>query len=400
MEIKNLPEDIAAEQAVLGAILLDKNSIKNILNILNTDDFYREAHKVIYSAMLSLFFHAEPIDMVTLTNYLRTRNKLEAVGGIGYITSLNTVTAANITYHAAIIKDKAILRRMIEAGKLIQELGYSGLNREEAVDRAQHIVMQLSNNKKEAAQDGSVTDLFKSCLNRVIMNSYKGIFTGIKQLDELTNGLRPGALISLEGKEGCGKTAFALQMMGHIANYNKVAYITDKSIDEIALRLVCSLAGVSCWRFKTNVMLDSEWQKLQESIGAEKNNNMGLYSFNANLIELIPRIREIYSKQKMQVVFLDLQSALQENNGIVSKIKSLAEELNIAILVLLSNDGVKTDVNLRLALNKKTDTLCQLRICKHDGGPTGKILLYFDKELLVFREKEKQGCDSSSAETE
>lgn len=399
MEIKNLPEDIAAEQAVLGAILLDKNSIKSILNILNTEDFYREAHKVIYSAMLSLFFHAEPIDMVTLTNYLRSRNKLEAVGGIGYITSLNTVTAANITYHAAIIKDKAILRRMIEAGKLIQELGYTSLNREDAVEQAQHIVMQLSHNKKEAAQEGSVTDLFKSCLNRVIMSSYKGIFTGIKQLDELTNGLHPG-LISLKGKEGCGKTALTLQMMGHIANYNKVAYITDKSIDEIALRLVCSLAGVSCWRFKTNVMQDREWQKLQESIGAEKNNNMGLYSFNANLIELIPKIREIYSKQKMQVLFLDLQSALQENNEIVSKIKSLAEELNIAISVLFSNDGVKADVNLRLALNKKTDTLCQLRICKHDGGPTGKILLYFDKELLVFREKEKQGCDSSSAETE
>ena len=399
MEIKNLPEDIAAEQAVLGAILLDKNSIKSILNILNTDDFYREAHKVIYSAMLSLFFHAEPIDMVTLTNYLRSRNKLEAVGGIGYITSLNTVTAANIAYHAAIIKDKAIMRRMIEAGKLIQELGYSSLNREEAVEQAQHIVMQLSHNKKEAAQEGSVTDLFKSCLNRVIMSSYKGIFTGIKQFDELTNGLHTG-LISLEGKEGCGKTALALQMMGYIANYNKVAYITDKSIDEIALRLVCSLAGVSCWRFKTNVMQDRDWQKLQESIGAEKNNNMGLYSFNANLIELIPKIREIYSKQKMQVVFLDLQSALQENNEIVSKIKSLAEELNIAILVLFSNYGVKADVNLRLALKKKTDTLCQLHICKHDGGPTGKILLYLDKELLVFREKEKQGCNSSSAETE
>ena len=399
MEIKNLPEDIAAEQAVLGAILLDKNSIKSILNILNTDDFYREAHKVIYSAMLSLFFHAEPIDMVTLTNYLRSRNKLEAVGGIGYITSLNTVTAANIAYHAAIIKDKAIMRRMIEAGKLIQELGYSSLNREEAVEQAQHIVMQLSHNKKETAQEGSVTDLFKSCLNRVIMSSYKGIFTGIKQLDELTNGLHLG-LIFLEGREGCGKTALALQMMGHIAKYNKVAYITDKSIDEIALRLVCSLAGVSCWRFKTNVMQDREWQKLQESIGAEKNNNMGLYSFNANLIELIPKIREIYSKQKMQVLFLDLQSALQEKNEIVSKIKSLAEELNIAILVLFNNYGVKADVNLCLALKKKTDTLCQLRICKHDGGPTGKILLYFDKELLVFREKEKQGCDSSSAETE
>lgn len=396
----NLPEDIAAEKAVLGAILLDKDSIKNILNILEPEDFYREAHKIIYKAMLSLFFHDEPVDIVTLANYLRSRDKLEAVGGIGYITSLNAMTSASISYHAEIVKDKAVFRKMVETGKYIQKLGYSSTGREEAVDHAQHLVMQLSNSRcRKTLHEASLTELFKTSLNRIITSNYQGISTGIQALDALTNGLRAGAVASLKAKPGTGKTALALQVMAHIASGHKVIYFTDKNIDEIALRLVCTLAGVSCWKFKTNIMEDSEWAKIQQAIAADKNNNMGLYSFNSSLIELVTRIREIYSKKKMQVIFLDLQAMLQADSGILQKIKSLAEELNIVILLLMNNfpeEKYQKYIDLSLVLKAKKRKH-QLIMRKHDGGPTGSIDLSFDKELLVFRKKEKQSCDSSSA---
>lgn len=384
METKNIPEDIAAEKAVLSAILLEKDSIKNVLNILNVDDFYREAHKVIFKAMLSLFFHDKPIDIVTLTNYLRSRRKLDLVGGVGYITSLNTVSAANIIYHADIVKNKAIFRRIINAGKMIQELGYSSSdsNSKEAVDKAQHLIMQLSNfDYNDAVKEISLTDLFKSCLNRIITSNYKGINTGIDALDLLTNGLHARVVTTLQGKTGCGKTALALQMMIHMAEICKVIYITDKHIDEVTLRLVCALASVSCWKFKTNKMQDNEWQKIQEAITAAKNSNMGLYSFNSSVIELVSRIREIYSKQKMQVLFLDLQL----ENEMLQKIQNLAEELNIVILLIIDCKEDMNVGNLNMVLKTKKSKY-KLIIDRNDGGPTGTINLNFDKDLLLFTE--------------
>lgn len=399
MEERVLPEDIAAEQAVLGAILLDKNSINNIINILDADDFNREAHKVIYKAMLNLFFHDEPVDYVTLTNYLRSRDKLDAVGGLAYIMGLNAISAANITYHAAIIKNKAILRAMIEAGKIIQELGYNSADTEKAVDQAQHLVMQLSNyHHKEALQTESLSELFKSCLNKVITSNYQGIYTGLKKFDALTNGFHLGKLTILSGASGCGKTALALQIMANISTNteNKVIFITDSNLNEIALRLICVLAGVSCWKFKTNQMKDEEWNKIQQAVASTKSNNMGIYSLKASLMELVNRIRELYRENKMDLLFVDMHCLSQTDEQTMTKFKSLTEELGIAIIAITDKSSKEiVDLGIRL---KKIDDIYKLLIEKQLGGPTGSIDMVFDNDLLLFKEKEKQSCGSSSAE--
>lgn len=131
---------------------------------------------------------------------------MASVGGLAYVMGLNAISAANITYHAAIVKDKSVLRSMIRAGMIIQELGYSASDVNKAVDKAQHLVMQLSNfHHKETLQTDSLSELLKYCLNRVISSNYKGIYTGFKCLDNMTNGLHPGTLTIIYGVSGCGK---------------------------------------------------------------------------------------------------------------------------------------------------------------------------------------------------
>lgn len=388
MEEKFLPQDIAAEKAVLAAILLDRDSIKKILDVLDADDFSREAHKVIYKAMMSLFFHDEPIDYITLTNYLRSRNELASVGGLAYVMGLNAISAANITYHAAIVKDKSVLRSMIRAGMIIQELGYSASDVNKAVDKAQHLVMQLSNfHHKETLQTDSLSELLKYCLNRVISSNYKGIYTGFKCLDNMTNGLHPGTLTIIYGVSGCGKTALVLQIMANMMKNNKVIYITDSGLDEIALRMICVLAEVSCWRFKTNQMSDDDWEKIQQAIISNETDRVGIYSFDASLIELISRIREIYREKKMDVLILDLQCIRQTDEELLKKVKSLADELGIVIIVNMKKIPEQIQVDdLRLLLKKDNNSDYKLSIEKHIGGPVGSIDMSFDSTVLTFKE--------------
>ena len=387
MEEKFLPQDIAAEQAVLAAILLDRDSIKKILDVLDVDDFSREAHKVIYKAMLSLFFHDEPIDYITLTNYLRSRDMLREVGGLAYVMGLNAISAANITYHATIVKDKSVLRSMIRAGRTTQELGYNASDVTKAVDQAQHLVMQLSNFRhKKTLKTDSLSELLKYCLNRVISSNYKGIYTGFKCLDNMTNGLHPGTLTIIYGVSGCGKTALVLQIMANMMKNNKVIYITDSGLDEIALRMICVLAEVSCWRFKTNQMSDDDWEKIQQAIISNETDRVGIYSFDASLIELISRIREIYREKKMDVLILDL-CIRQADEELLKKVKSLADELGIVIIVNMKKMPEQIQVDdLRLLLKKDNNSDYKLSIEKHIGGPVGSIDMSFDSTVLTFKE--------------
>lgn len=383
-----IPEDIAAEQAVLGAIMLDKNSIEKIMDVLDFEDFSREAHKVIYKAMVYLYLHDSPVDMVTLVNCLRSRNQLDSVGGIGYITSLNMPTTANICHHAAIIKGKAILRELIRIGKIITNLGYTAIDPDKAIDEAQHYIMGLSINRKNQVPiyTTSIDALFKVSLNQIINGSYAGIKTGFNSLDVLLNGLLPGQLVTLIGSRLCGKTALVLQMMDNIAADNKVVYATCHSIEEAALRLICSAAQVSCWQFKTNTMSDSDWIKLQHQINNKRNSNMKIYKINSNMLELTNKIREIFSTEKMDVLILDIATADLET---VNKLKFVADELGISILLVLNMVDIAITLNdvadISLVLSK-IDGKHTLEIVKHVGGPTGKIDLIFDKQLLRFCE--------------
>ena len=251
-----------------------------------------------------------------------------------------------------------------------------------------HLVMQLSNfHHKESLQTDSLSELLKYSLNRVILSNYKGIYTGFKCLDHMTNGLLPGTLTIIHGASGCGKTALVLQIMAYMMQNNNITYITDSNINEIALRIICVLAEVSCWQFKTNQMSDEDWGKIQQAIISSKTDRVGIYSFDASLIELISRVREIYREKKSDILILDLQCIRQADEELLKKVKSLADELGIVILVNMEKIPEQIQVDdLRLLLKKDNNSDYKLSIEKHIGGPVGSIDMSFDSTVLTFKE--------------
>ena len=218
------PQNIEAEQAVLGAMLIDKEAIAKATEVLSADDFYREAHRVIFSAMLELYNKNEAVDMVTVTEILKRDNKLEDIGGIAYITSLANVvlTAANVKYHADIVAEKSVLRQLVRVSTEIAAMGYEA-NEDVGtlLDTAESRILEISNRKKK-------TDF--TAINDVLMDSVQsiesllqnkggltGLPAGFADLDKLTSGLHPSDFIILAARPSMGKTALALNIVQNVA---------------------------------------------------------------------------------------------------------------------------------------------------------------------------------------
>ena len=224
MEERVPPQNIEAEQSVLGAMLIDKEAIAKATEILSAEDFYREAHRVIFSAMLEIYNKNEAVDMITVTDILRRDNKLEDVGGIAYITSLANVvlTAANVKYHAEIVAEKSVLRQLVKVSTEIAAMGYEA-NDEVGVllDTAESRILEISNRKKRtdftpisAVLMDSVQNIEKLLNNK---GGLTGIPTGFNDLDKLTSGLHPSDFIILAARPSMGKTALALNIVQNVA---------------------------------------------------------------------------------------------------------------------------------------------------------------------------------------
>ena len=228
MEERVPPQNIEAEQSVLGAMLVDKEAISKVSEILVAEDFYREAHKVIYTLMLELFNKGEAVDYITLTDILTVNQKLEDVGGLAYIMSLSKAvpTAANVKYHAEIVKEKSQRRQMVRAGTEIAAMGYTPED-ELAVelDKAEKLVLNIANGQRQSdfAQIKDVAMDVASKISDVL--THKGGLTGIPtsftDLDKLTSGLQPSDFIILAARPSMGKTALAQNIAQNAANINK-----------------------------------------------------------------------------------------------------------------------------------------------------------------------------------
>ena len=217
------PQNIEAEQAVLGAMLIDKDAVTTVAEKLQPDDFYREAHKVIYGAMLELYTKNQPVDLLTVTDILKKMNKLEDVGGIAYVTSLANVvpTAANVGYHADIVEEKSTLRQLITGGTQIASLGFEANGDiQEIIDQAESTILGIANRKQEqdfVLMQESMTGVIK----RIEMLAEKkgdltGLSTGFVDFDTLTAGLHPSDFIILAARPSMGKTALALNFAQNV----------------------------------------------------------------------------------------------------------------------------------------------------------------------------------------
>ena len=316
------PQNIEAEKAVLGAMLIKKDAIIEVQEILRPEDFYREAHKVAYEAMLKLTDSEEAVDIVTLTEELRKEEQLERVGGVRFVTDIaNTVpTAANISYHAKIVKEKAELRRLIDAATAIAAAAYEDTDEvanimDEAEKRILAVAAGQSNDGFEPMKAillrtfDRINDLYES------KGNITGISTGFKDLDHITSGLQPSDLVLVAARPSMGKTAFTLNMASYIGLHNlgTVAFFSlEMSKEQLMQRMLCSEGGIDAQRLRTGQLEDEEWTRLVET--ANRLNSAPIYiddTAGITVMEMRSKARRLKAEHGLSVIFIDYLQLMQ-----------------------------------------------------------------------------------------
>ena len=359
------PQNIEAEQSVLGAMLIEKEAIPKVMEILRDTDFYREAHRVIFNAMLELYNKNEAVDMITVTEILKRDNKLEDVGGIAYVTSLaNTVpTAANVTYHASIIEEKSILRQLVSVSTQIASMGYEANDDvKNIIDSAESKILEISNRKKTAdftPINEIVLDSFKSI--EALMgnkNGLTGLPTGFEDLDNLTSGLHGSDFIILAARPSMGKTAFALNVVQNVAIRaakkvggapKTVAFFSlEMSKEQLVQRMLCAEANIDSQRLRIGELRDEDWAMLINTADTLSSANIYIDdTAGITAMDMRSRARRLKAEHGLDLIVVDylqlMQGSGKKNNSgdrqqevseISRSLKALARELDVPVIAL------------------------------------------------------------------
>lgn len=350
------PHNIEAEQSVLGGILLENSSMDKVIGILdqNGDDFYRDAHKKIYKAMLSLSNKNEPIDFVTLSSALRNMGILESVGGSSYLGALteSTPTAANITYYAKIVREKAVLRRLINSSTEIVTRCYtSGEKIEDLLDDAEKIIFDVAQDKTKQSfypiRD-LVTKTFKTIEELAGNDGHvTGVPTGFNKFDDLTSGLQPSDLIVIAGRPSMGKTAFALNIAQNAAEAGSPVAIfsLEMSKEQLAQRLLASKAKVDLYRLRNGKLRDEDWSKLIRAVDSLHETPLFIDDTPAqSVLEVKAKSRRLAKQHGIKLIVVDYLQLMrgrhdadnreQEISDISRSLKAMAKELNVPVIAL------------------------------------------------------------------
>jgi replicative DNA helicase len=356
------PQNLEAEQSVIGGILLENEAISKVLEILIPDDFYRESHRKIFHSMIQLFEKNEPIDLITLTNQLKGANQLEAIGGSVYLSSLvdSIPTAANITYYARIVKEKAILRRLIATATEIVSRGYENEGDvEDLLDQAEKNIFQITESQIKPSFF-KIKSLLKESF-KTIEKLYEsqeivtGVPSGFTEIDKLTSGFQPSDLIIIAGRPSMGKTAFCLNIAQHIAiekNVPVALFSLEMSKEQLVLRMLCSEARVDAHRVRGGFLGETDWPKLTRAAGTLSEAPIFIDDTPAlSVLELRAKARRIMAEHSLGVVMVDYlqlmrgrgysgrgrggtESREQEISDISRSLKALAKELHIPVIAL------------------------------------------------------------------
>jgi len=350
------PQNIEAEQSVLGAIIFDNEALPKALEVLSSDDFYKETHRRLYNAMLRLFEKNEPIDIVTLTDYLRRTDELEAVGGISYLSHLaNSIpTSANIRYHAKIVREKALLRSLIQAATHITSKVYEdSLDADEMVDYAERMIFDIAD-KRTKTSFVSLKDVIKDTF-KMIEHLYDkkeaitGVPSGFKDIDELTSGFQPGDLIIIGGRPGMGKTAFALNIAQHVAIDLKepvAVFSLEMSKEQLAMRMLCAESMVNASSVRKGFISKQDWPKLTNAAGRLADAPIFIDDSSAiTVLEVRAKARRLKMEHGgLSLVVVDYLQLMrsrgnferreQEISEISRSLKALAKELKVPVVAL------------------------------------------------------------------
>ncbi|UQS87252.1 replicative DNA helicase [Nicoliella spurrieriana] len=348
------PQNIDAEKAVLGAIFLDTESLPEAMEQLQSDDFYKNAHRIIFQAMETLNDRDEKIDLLTITNYLQSNQQLEDVGGIPYLTELaqSVPTASNIVYYAKIVHDKSVARKLIDTATSIAKESYNNDDITTLLDDAETKIMNVSDNRNQSGFK-SIGDVLKLSFNEINelsknKDTVTGVSTGFQKLDEITTGLHGGELIILAARPAVGKTAFALNVAQNVAtktNNTVAIFSLEMGAEQLVNRMICAEGSIDANHLRTGNLSSEEWQNLVIA--------MGSLSKASVYIDDTPGIRmsEIRAKSRrlakekgnlglIVVDYLQLieggnrENRQQEVSAISRQMKKLANELDVPVISL------------------------------------------------------------------
>ena len=436
------PQNIEAEQAVLGAMLIDKEAIAKATEVLSADDFYREAHRVIFSAMLELYNKNEAVDMVTVTEILKRDNKLEDIGGIAYITSLANVvlTAANVKYHAEIVAEKSVLRQLVRVSTEIAAMGYEA-NEDVGtlLDTAESRILEISNRKKKndfTAINDILMDSVQS-IESLLQNKggFTGLPAGFADLDKLTSGLHPSDFIILAARPSMGKTALALNIVQSVAlrahkgiggEPRSVAFFSlEMSKEQLVNRMLCAEAGIDSQRLRVGEMHDEDWTHLWDACDTMSRAKIYIDdTAGITAMDMRSRARRLKAEHGLDLIVVDylqlMQGSGKRNNSgdrqqevseISRSLKALARELDVPVLALsqlsrsVESRQVKrpmlSDLRESGSLEQDADIVAflyredyynpetenkhtELIIAKHRNGPVDTVNLFFQKQFTKF----------------
>jgi replicative DNA helicase len=350
------PHNLEAEQSVLGGILLEKDAITKVLEMLSPDgsDFYHYAHARLFNGMVNLFEKNIPIDVVTLANLFKNSDELSSVGGISYIAEIveATPTAANITYYAKIVREKALLRRIITASTEIVTKGYEGVeSADEFIDDAEQRIFEVSQDRAKKsfyALKDIIKDTFETIERLYEKKTHvTGVSTGFKDLDKLTSGMQPSDLIIIAGRPSMGKTSFALNIAENTAidNTNPVAVFSlEMSKEQLVQRMLASRAKVDLHKLRSGYLKDEDWGRLTTAVGALYDAPIFIDDSPAqSVLEIRAKSRRWKNELGLKLIIIDYlqlmrgrrtDSREQEISEISRSLKAMAKELHIPVIAL------------------------------------------------------------------
>ena len=432
------PQNLEAEESILGGLLVDPESINKVVDIINTEDFYKDAHSKIYDAMIGLYEKNEPIDIVTVSSSVRDKGILDKIGGVTYLNTLVDLmpSAANITQYAKMVREKALLRNLINVATEIVEKGFDlDVNVDGYIDDAEKLIFQVAERKFKPSFY-PVKDIVMDNV-KIIERLYEkkqtvtGVPTGFTELDKMTSGFQPSDLIVIAGRPSMGKTALSMNIAQYVATMRDGAvpvgiFSMEMSKEQLVTRLLSSESEVDHSKLRTGTLSSSEWPKLAQAAGKLSEALIFIDdSPSMSVLDLRARARRLKKEHGLGLVVVDYLQLMKGRAAVTDKreqeiaeisrfLKSLAKELHIPVIAisqlnrmveqredkrprladLRESGAIEQDADVIIFIyrdeiyNKDKESnkgIAEIVIGKQRNGPTGTVELAFLDKTATFK---------------
>lgn len=434
------PQNLDAEMSLLGAVLIDEETLADITEHVKPHDFYDKRHGIIYGGMIRLYEKNKPVDLLTLTDELKRKNELDSIGGSVYLSELTNYvpTAAHAEAYAEIVEQKAIRRRLIKASAEISELGFDEENStQQLLEKAEQELFAVSDQSLKqdlTSMETILTDSFDR-MEELHRNkgSLRGIKTGYRDLDNMTAGLQRSDLIILAARPAMGKTTLVTNLAYNVATINKQAVLffsLEMSKEQLVDRMLADASGVDAWNIRTGNLSDEDFSKLSDAMGEMAEAPIFIDDTpGVSVLEMRTKARRAAHEQPLGLIIIDYLQLMQgsgKNDGnrvqevseISRGLKLIARELNVPVIALsqlsrsvenrspqipqladLRESGsIEQDADIVMFIYREAyynpeterENVTDLIIAKHRNGPVGKVELYFHPERLRFMSLDRQ----------